>query len=74
MGEAYLIAIYPLTMDGEVRRVTDARELTRLWRVHYEKHPEAKQYKNDENVAFLVFTPTWWRFMDHKTDPPMLFE
>ena len=57
-----------LQMNGEVR-VVPAGRLTDVHQVHYQKHPDAEQYKDSPNTVFLEFTPTWWRYTDFNTDP-----
>lgn len=62
-----------LQMRGTVRIVSDPQELEAIYKVHYEKHPDAEQYKGPKTV-FLEFTPTWWRYTDFNTDPETIIE
>lgn len=61
-----------LQMDGEVRAILDVSELTTAQQVHYAKIKEAEKYKDDPTTIFLVFTPTWLRYTDFKTQPPTI--
>lgn len=58
-----------LQLDGTVRTVSDAGELTALKEVHFKKIPTAKQYENDPDSVFLKFIPTWWQYTDYNTKP-----
>ena len=57
-----------LQMHGNIRAVLDQEELEEVYKTHYQKHPDAEQYKGP-NTVFLEFTPTWWRYTDFNTDP-----
>lgn len=57
-------------LNGAIRMITDAEELRAVHTLHYAKHPEAEQYRDDPDTAFLAFTPDWWRYTDFKTSPP----
>lgn len=56
--------------DGNVVLETDENELQTIKTIHFSMHPRAKEFENDPDTAFLVFTPTWWRYSDFKTSPP----
>lgn len=60
-----------LQMHGTVRAVSDQNELEEIYKVHYAKHPDSEQYKGPKTV-FLEFTPTWWRYTDFNTEPPII--
>ncbi len=60
-----------LQLDGDIR-IHRKDELPSIHAVHYAKHPNAAQYKNDPATVFLVFAPTWWRFTDYNTKPPTI--
>ena len=62
-----------LQMRGDIRIVSVPQELKNIYKIHYAKHPKAKQYKNS-NTVFLEFTPTWWRYTDFNTDPETIIE
>ncbi len=55
-----------LQMDGEVKAVKDKKELAKIHKIHYAKHPEAKKWKDDPATLFLTFTPKWWRYTEYK--------
>lgn len=55
-------------MRGTIRQIVDPEVLSNIYKIHYKKHPEAKQYKGPKTV-FLEFTPTWWRYTDFNTEP-----
>lgn len=58
-----------LQMDGEVEKVEEqpAKDIILA------KYPEdAKHF--DATAIFLKFTPTWWRYSDYKTQPPIFLE
>ncbi len=56
-------------IDGEVQAVLDAEELKKVQEIHYAKHPNSAQYKDDPATIFLKFTPKWWRYSDYNTKP-----
>ena len=58
-----------LQMDGEVAAITDPAQLEAAQAIHYTKHPNSAQYKNDPETMFLRFTPNWWRYSDFNTKP-----
>lgn len=62
-----------LQMRGNIRIVSDAKELDDIYKVHYAKHPDAEKYKGS-NTIFLEFIPTWWRYVDFKTDPETIID
>jgi len=62
-----------LQMHGDVKIISDNKELEKVYKIHYAKHPEAEQYKGPKTV-FLEFTPTWWRFTDFNTNPETIIE
>lgn len=55
-----------LQIDGDVRLVMDKKELVKIHKIHYKKHPDSEKWKNDPATVFLVFTPTWWRYTEYK--------
>lgn len=55
-----------LQIDGEVKIVRERKELEKIHKIHYAKHPEAKKWKDDPATVFLVFKPTWWRYTEYK--------
>ncbi len=57
-----------LQMRGDIRIVSDEKELENIYKIHYAKNPEAKKYKSPTTI-FLEFTPTWWRYTDFNTHP-----
>ena len=54
-----------LQMDGSIK-VLPGTKLLGVHNIHYKKHPEAKQWKDDPATLFLVFTPKWWRYTEYK--------
>lgn len=56
-------------MNGVVKPIKLGSELESWKKIHYDKHPEAKQYEHDDNTVFLTFTPHWLKYSDFKTDP-----
>lgn len=62
-----------LQLHGNIRAVTDVNELEEVYKVHYQKQPEAEKYKGPKTV-FLEFTPTWWRYTDFNTEPENIIE
>lgn len=52
--------------DGNVRIVKDTKELEKIHKIHYKKHPSSEKWKDDPATVFLVFTPTWWRYTEYK--------
>lgn len=61
-----------LQMDGSVRYAR-ADEMEIFEATHYAKHPEAKKYA-DEDTAYLIFEPNWWRYSDYTQRPPRIIE
>lgn len=61
-----------LQMDGVVRAVTEPEELSQIQTIHYKKHPNSEQYKDDPATLFLKFSPRWWRYTDYNTKPPTI--
>ena len=55
-----------LQMGGNVRIESDKKELAKIHKIHFAKHPEPEKYKDDPETAFLVFKPTWWRYTEYK--------
>ena len=55
-----------LQMDGEVRAISGKNELAEVHKVHYAKHPDSEQWKDDPATIFLAFIPTWWRYTEYK--------
>lgn len=62
-----------LQMRGEIRIISDQKELENIHRVHYSKHPDAEKYRGPDTI-FLEFTPSWWRYTDFKTDPETIID
>lgn len=54
-----------LQLDGDVRILSKNR-LSEVHKIHYTKHPDAKQWKDDPATVFLAFKPTWWRYTEYK--------
>lgn len=63
-----------LQMDGEVQAVLEDAEVEPIKAVHYAMHQFAKKFENDPNTLFLKFTPTWWRYSEFKSSPPVFIE
>ncbi|HXH26957.1 MAG TPA: hypothetical protein VNG90_03600, partial [Candidatus Acidoferrum sp.] len=63
-----------LQMDGEVAAITDPAQLEAAQAIHYAKHPNSAQYKDDPETMFLRFTPNWWRYTDFNTKPLTLVD
>ncbi len=57
-----------LQVHGSVRAVVD-EELENVYKIVYQKHPEAEEHKGPKTI-FLEFTPTWWKYTDFNTEPP----
>jgi general stress protein 26 len=55
-----------LQMDGEVKAITNKKELLEIHKVYYAKNPGPEKYKNDPATLFLVFKPTWYRYTEYK--------
>lgn len=55
-----------LQMDGEVKAVTNKKELQKIHKIHFAKHPEPEKYKDDPETLFLIFRPKWWRYTEYK--------
>lgn len=62
-----------LQMDGNARLISDAEKLQSIYKIHYQKNPEAEKYKG-ANTVFIEFTPTWYRFTDFNTEPETVLE
>ena len=60
-----------LQLEGHINIISDLSQLPAIHQIHYAKHPSAEQYKSDPATVFLIFTPTWWRYTDHKVSPPL---
>lgn len=58
-----------LQIRGTIKVVSDLGQLQEIYKIHYAKHPDAEQYKNNPSTIFLEFMPTWWRFTDFNTNP-----
>ena len=63
-----------LQLDGTIQLVVDQAKLPDIHKIHYAKHPQAEQYKNDPGTVFLALTPIWYRYTDYKTIPPTFIE
>ena len=61
-----------LQMDGEIKVIVDNDELQSIHAIHYAKIPDAKQYKDYPATLFLKFIPTWYRYTDYNTKPPLI--
>ncbi len=42
--------------------------------IYWKKNPEAKQWADKENIAYLKITPTWIRYTDLNKHPWDIFE
>ncbi|MES2994671.1 MAG: pyridoxamine 5'-phosphate oxidase family protein [Patescibacteria group bacterium] len=51
-----------MQLDG-IARLTDSDEHKD---VYFERFPEKQAKAGDPDDAFIVFTPTWWRYTDFK--------
>ena len=60
-----------LQLEGHINIISDLSQLPAIHQIHYAKHPSAEQYKSDPATVFLIFTPSWWRYMDYKVSPPL---
>ncbi len=58
-----------LQLDGDVQAIVDPSELRTVHALHYAKHPDAEEYKDDPVTIFLKFIPSWWRYTNYNTDP-----
>ena len=58
-----------LQIHGVVRMISDPNELEQIYKIHYQKNPDAEQYKTDPATIFLKFVPTWHRYTDFNTNP-----
>lgn len=54
--------------DGTVRLLNDAEERKRFSEIRQKQYP-SPDYTDDPEVAFLEFTPNWWRYTDSNTKP-----
>lgn len=59
--------------DGTVRLLTDPTERKQFVKTRLKQYP-GTDYSDDPEVAFLEFTPTWWRYSDLNTKPPTIIE
>lgn len=58
-----------LQLDGELRQIEPEQD-KEFQEVYYRKNPQAKKYRGDD-TAYLLFTPSWWRYSDFSVgDPP----
>lgn len=62
-----------LQMRGNVKIVTDEKELEETGKVHFGKFPKSENYKSPQTV-FLKFKPHWYRFTDFNTEPETIIE
>ncbi len=62
-----------LQMRGIMQIVSDPARLEEIYKIHYQKHPEAEKYKGSKTV-FLEFIPTWSRYTDFNTEPETIIE
>ena len=46
----------------------DKKELAKIHKIHFAKHPEPEKYKDDPATMFLAFKPTWWRYTEYKPE------
>lgn len=54
---------------GTVQIVSDQSTLDQVQTAYYQKYPQREKNKENPKIATLVFTPTWWRLRDYKTEP-----
>jgi uncharacterized protein YhbP (UPF0306 family) len=59
--------------DGTVRLVTTPEERATFAEVRGKQYP-GPNFADDQEVAFLEFTPTWSRFTDSNTKPKTIIE
>ena len=57
-----------LQLDGQAEKLTDSTQAKSL---SLAKYPESEKHM-DAKTVFLKFTPTWWRYTDFKTSPPLI--
>lgn len=60
-------------LDGQIQKIELPTEKEAIKRLIVVKYPESSKYM-DETAVFLKFTPTWWRFTDFKSQPPVIIE
>ncbi len=60
-----------LQMDGTLTRVSDENETEVARNALYAKYPTDK-YKEHPGNVFMKFHPTWYRYSDFSTDPPLI--
>ena len=63
-----------IQMDGSARLVSDSLELQSAKAIHYPKHPNSQKFENDPATVFLAFIPTWYRYSEFKSAPPVKIE
>lgn len=54
-----------LQLDGDIKLI-NKNKLADIHKIHYKKHPDAKQWKDDPATVFLIFKPIWWRYTEYK--------
>lgn len=59
--------------DGRARLVTDAKERGDFSEIRLKQYP-GEDFSSDPEVAFIEFTPSWWRYTDFNTKPKKIIE
>lgn len=60
-----------LQMDGILRQLSDPKEIEVARMALYAKYP-GDQSQEKANTIFLHFKPTWYRYSDFATTPPLI--
>lgn len=63
-----------LTMqfEGEVRWVSDQKELDEAWKVYSGKFNGSEKEKGSADSALLEFVPKWWRYTEVRPSPQVI--
>lgn len=59
--------------DGRARLITDAEERKEFSDTRLKQYP-GEDYSTDQEVAFIEFTPNWWRYTDFNAKPKKIIE
>lgn len=56
-------------LEGTVEMITGKSRIEHAREIYYKSNPQASEYKEDPEIVFLVFKPSWWRYANYKTQP-----
>jgi general stress protein 26 len=68
-----------LQLSGTLRIITNDEKLNpetiaSIKSIHYTKHPASAKYAEDPDTVVLQFVPSWWRYTDFSSHPPVVIE